>query len=108
MLNARFSMVDQGSDGGLRNVGFRGAGFLPQTSRYAGLAAIVLVIGLWQLAGSLSLFNPVFLPTPLSILRALIQLALSGALWQHLAYSILRIGSGWLLGTAAGIIIGFA
>ena len=98
----------QAGDGDLRNVGFRGAGFLPQTSRYAGLAAIAVVIGLWQLAGSLSLVNPVFLPTPVSILRAMIQLALSGALWQHLAYSILRIGTGWLLGTAAGIAVGFS
>jgi NitT/TauT family transport system permease protein len=38
----------------------------------------------------------------------MIQLALSGALWQHLAYSVMRIGSGWLLGTAAGIVVGFA
>ena len=98
----------QAGDGDLRNVGFRGAGFLPQTSRYAGLAAIAVVIGLWQLVGSLSLVNPVFLPTPLAILRAMVQLALSGALWQHLTYSVLRIGTGWLLGTAAGIAVGFA
>jgi NitT/TauT family transport system permease protein len=64
---------------GSRKVVFRGAGFSPQTSRYAG----------W-------------------IVRALAQLALSGVLWQHLAYSIMRIGTGWLLGTVAGIAVGFA
>src|SRR3569832_2985647 len=99
MPNARFSMLDRGKDEGrpaqasgddLRKFRFRGAGFLPQTSRYAGLVAIVAVIGLWQLAGNLSLVNPVNQPTPLSVLRALVQLALSGALWQHLAYSVLR------------------
>src|SRR5579863_1281226 len=98
MPNARFSMVDRGNDdaapaqaddGSLRNVRFRGAGFLPQTSGHAGLVAIAVVIGLWQLAGGLSLVNPVFLPTPVSILRATVQLALSGALWQHLTYSVL-------------------
>jgi NitT/TauT family transport system permease protein len=93
---------------GLRKVTFRGAGFSPRTSRYSGWAALVLAIGVWQLAGSLALVNPVFLPTPLAIMRALVQLALSGALWQHLAYSIMRIGTGWLLGTAAGIAVGFA
>ncbi|MFZ0765365.1 ABC transporter permease [Bradyrhizobium sp.] len=92
----------------VRKVAFRGAGFSPQTSRYAGLVALALVIGLWQLAGGLSLVNPIFLPTPLSVLRAMIQLALSGALWQHLAYSVMRIGAGWLLGTVAGIVVGFA
>jgi NitT/TauT family transport system permease protein len=98
----------QMDDGDLRKVAFRGAGFTPKTSRYAGLLSLASVIGLWQLAGSLSLVNPIFLPTPLSILRAMVHLALSGALWQHLAYSILRIGTGWLLGTAAGIVVGFA
>jgi NitT/TauT family transport system permease protein len=110
-------MLDRGSDeaspaqagqDALRDVAFRGAGFVPQTSRYGGLVAIVAVIALWQLAGSLSLVNPVFLPTPLSIVQAMVQLATSGALWQHLAYSVVRIGSGWLLGTAAGIVVGFA
>jgi NitT/TauT family transport system permease protein len=93
---------------GWRKVAFRGAGFSPQTPRYAGWISLLLVIGIWQLAGTLALVNPVFLPTPLAIARATMQLALSGALWQHLAYSTLRIGTGWLLGTVAGIAVGFA
>jgi NitT/TauT family transport system permease protein len=91
-----------------RKVAFRGAGFAPQTSRYAGLLSLLLAIGLWQFLSSLALVNPVFLPSPLSIARATVQLALSGVLWKHLAYSILRIGAGWLLGTLAGTAIGFA
>jgi len=93
---------------GSRKVAFRGAGFSPRTPRYAGWVALAFSIALWQLAGTLSLVNPVFLPPPLAILRALAQLALSGVLWQHLAYSIVRIGTGWLLGTGAGIVVGFA
>jgi NitT/TauT family transport system permease protein len=91
----------------LRRVTFRGAGFIPRASRHAGLLALVLAIGLWQIAGSLSLVNPLFLPTPIAIMRTIYQLALSGALWQHLSYSIMRIGTGWILGTATGIIVGF-
>jgi len=110
-------MLDRGDDAtrpaqddgaGERKVVFRGAGFSPQTSRYAGWIALALAIALWQLAGSLALVNSIFLPTPLAIVRALAQLALSGVLWQHLAYSIMRIGTGWLLGTVAGIAVGFA
>ncbi|CCE03082.1 putative ABC transporter, permease protein [Bradyrhizobium sp. STM 3809] len=87
---------------------FRGGGFTPATSRWAGLLALVAVLGLWQLIGSLALINPLFLPTPLGILRALYRLAESGALWQHLSASLLRILSGWALGTASGIVVGFA
>jgi NitT/TauT family transport system permease protein len=92
----------------LRPVAFRGAGFVPKVGRYAGWIALVLAIGLWQLAGSIGLVNPLFLPTPVAIAGAIYQLAISGALWHHLSYSIMRIGTGWVLGTFAGVIVGFA
>jgi ABC-type nitrate/sulfonate/bicarbonate transport system permease component len=92
----------------VRPVGFRGAGFTPSTNRYAGWAALTIIVALWQLAGTLSLINPLFLPPPLAIGKALYQLAMSGALWQNLAASLLRIGVGWVLGTAGGIVVGFA
>ena len=92
----------------LRPVGFRGAGFAPKVGRYAGWVALVLAIGVWQLAGSAGLVNPLFLPTPVAVARAIYQLALSGALWHHLSWSIMRIGTGWILGTVAGVIVGFA
>jgi NitT/TauT family transport system permease protein len=94
--------------GAARPVPFRGAGFTPTTSRHAGWIALAIVLVLWQGAGSLSLVNPLFLPTPVAICRAIAQLALSGALWQHLAYSVMRIGVGWMLGTIAGVAVGFA
>jgi ABC-type nitrate/sulfonate/bicarbonate transport system permease component len=89
-------------------VAFRGGGFSPKAGRYVGWLALVLVIGLWQVAGSAGWINPLFLPAPSAIARAIYQLALSGALWQHLSYSIMRIGAGWILGTLAGVIVGFA
>src|ERR1039458_9856897 len=91
-----------------RPVKFRGAGFAPKAGRYSGWIAPVLAIGLWQLAGSTGWVNPLFLPTPVAIVRAIYQLAISGALWHHLSYSIMRIGTGWILGTIAGVITGFA
>ncbi len=90
-----------------RPVAFRGAGFTPSAGRYSGWIALALVIALWQLAGSAGWVNPLFLPAPSAIAVAIYKLALSGALWQHLSWSIMRIGSGWILGTAAGVIVGF-
>ncbi len=94
-------------DAGRRPVAFRGAGFSPKAGRYSGWIALLLAVGLWQAAGSAGIVNPLFLPTPVATLRAIWQLALSGALWQHLSHSIVRIGTGWILGTVAGIIVGF-
>ena len=91
-----------------RPVKFRGAGFTPRAGRCSGWIALVLVIGLWQLAGSAGWVNPLFLPAPSAIAVAIYKLALSGALWHHLSYSIMRIGTGWIVGTMAGVIVGFA
>jgi len=103
---AASSQADTGTE--TRPVAFRGAGFTPRAGRYSGWIALVLVIGLWQLAGSAGWVNPLFLPPPTAIARAIWQLAISGALWHHLSFSIMRIGTGWILGTIAGVIVGFA
>jgi ABC-type nitrate/sulfonate/bicarbonate transport system permease component len=97
-----------GLNSGSRPVGFRGAGFAPKAGRYSGWIALVLVIGLWQLAGSAGWVNALFLPTPVAIARAIWQLAISGALWHHVSVSAMRIGTGWILGTVAGVVVGFA
>ena len=91
-----------------RPVTFRGAGFAPRAGRYSGWIALVLVIGLWQLAGSAGWVNPLFLPPPSAIALAIWKLAMSGALWNHVSASVVRIGSGWILGTIAGVVVGFA
>ena len=91
-----------------RPVTFRGAGFAPKAGRYSGWIALVLVIGLWQLAGSAGWVNPLFLPPPSAIALAIWKLAMSGALWNHVSASVVRIGSGWILGTVAGVVVGFA
>lgn len=91
-----------------RPVAFRGAGFAPKAGRYSGWIALVLVLGLWQLAGSAGWVNPLFLPPPSAIALAIWKLALSGALWNHVSASVVRIGAGWILGTMAGVAVGFA
>ena len=91
-----------------RQVTFRGAGFTPIAGRYSGWIALALTIGLWQLAGSTGFVNPLFLPAPSAIAVAIYKLAVSGALWQQVSYSVMRIGAGWILGTIAGVIVGFA
>jgi NitT/TauT family transport system permease protein len=91
-----------------RPVAFRGAGFAPRASRHAGWIAMLVVLAVWQAAGSAGIVNSLFLPSPSAIMRAIWQLAVSGALWQHVSASLMRIGAGWILGTVAGIAVGFA
>src|SRR6201991_775703 len=112
MPSARSCMLDRSAQDTRRDdasekprpVAFRGAGFSPSAGRYSGWIALALVIALWQLAGSAGWVNPLFLPAHSAIAVAIYKLAMSGALWQHVSASIVRIGSGWVLGTVAGVI----
>src|SRR6185295_7803014 len=79
----------------------------PGGGRISGWIALLIVIALWQLAGSAGLVNALFLPAPSAIAVAIYKLAISGALWQHVSASVVRIGLGWLIGTMAGVIVGF-
>lgn len=72
------------------------------------LLAAVLLIGGWELCSLAGVLPALFMPAPHAVLRALLGLAQSGKLFQHLAASLARIVSGWLLGTSAGLLLGFS
>src|SRR3982075_1734588 len=114
MLSARSSMLDRAKTSAPpkaeantepRPVTFRGGGFTPRAGRTSGWIALALVIAFWQLAGSAGWGNSLFLPGPSAIALAIYKLALSGALWQHLSWSVMRVGSGWFLGSIAAVVV---
>jgi NitT/TauT family transport system permease protein len=89
-------------------VRFRGGGFVARPLTAAAWIAFAAALLLWQAVAGLGLVSPVFLPSPLDVLNALWQLAVTGELWRHLQVSLGRIAAGWVLGTLAGIALGFA
>src|SRR5258708_38124452 len=99
MPSARFSMLDRApqqserridATAETRPVKFRGGGFVPSTGRYGGWTAPAAAIAPWQVAGSTSRVNPLFLPAPLAIVRAVYELALSGALCHDRSRCVVR------------------
>lgn len=77
-------------------------------------ATVAALVGLWSLVSSYGLVPPLFLPSPLAVLRALSGLTLTGfvdaTLAQHIAASLSRIfgalGAALILGVPAGLAIG--
>lgn len=94
------------SQSSLMPVRFKAQGFAPASGRLGGWAAAVVLIALWQGASSLRLVNALFLPSPLAVAGTLVGLIGSGELWQHVWASALRIATGWIWGTAAGLTAG--
>ncbi|HXP31574.1 MAG TPA: ABC transporter permease [Stellaceae bacterium] len=91
-----------------REVVFRGGGFAPEARPLYSWVAFIALLAVWQAAISVGWLNPLFLPSPASILTALWRLFASGEIWQHLSASLMRIGLGWLIGTALGLLLGLA
>lgn len=90
-------------------VPFRGGGFAPRTNPWIGLASVLGLLLIWQLAAGLS-FNRLLLPAPTEVGQALVAMARSGELALHVGASLCRLIGGWTigatLGLAAGMLIG--
>ncbi|MCL6604493.1 MAG: ABC transporter permease [Paenibacillus sp.] len=68
------------------------------------IPAFTIVV--WQLAGDYGLISSEFLPTPLSIAEACVNLAVTGELIHHLGVSMGRAGVGFLIGAVLGLLLG--
>lgn len=66
--------------------------------------AIFIWILIWQVVG-IFVDNEIFLATPLTVLLKIIDLSQNWDFWTSILFSFSRIVSGFLIGSAAGIII---
>ena len=88
-------------------VRLRGGGFSPRLRPgWAWLTALV-VVSMWQAASGFGWVNELMLPSPARVSSAFMDLFREGEIWRHLAASLQRIVGGWVVGTAAGLILGF-
>jgi sulfonate transport system permease protein len=78
---------------------FTGAGLL-------GLLLPVAAALIYEAVAQFGLVSTRLVPPPSSVLAALWDLALKGELWVHAKATLLRVGLGFLFGTAAATIIG--
>jgi ABC-type nitrate/sulfonate/bicarbonate transport system permease component len=76
------------------------------------LGAIAAFLALWSiLSGAvvvLKLFNPIFLPGPWLVLGNVLDMAVRGSLWIHLAATLERVALGFGAGAALGVGLGLA
>ena len=69
------------------------------------LAVAVFWLALWQLAAA-AVGKELLLPGPMTVLKKLIELAVTGAFWRTLGRSILRVLTGILAGAILGMLAG--
>lgn len=77
----------------------------PLTRQLVGLAVLLIV---WQSAANAGWLNPLYMPSPLKIWAALVQLFGSGLIWPHLFATFAAALGGLFLGVIVGVILGAA
>ena len=90
-----------------RPVRFRARGFVVSRQPGASLAAFAILILLWEVSVRSGWVSDLFLPSPSEVATSLWGLIADGTLWKNLKASLFRLGVGWVLGTLAGIAMGF-
>jgi ABC-type nitrate/sulfonate/bicarbonate transport system permease component len=74
--------------------------FIGSCSSVAGLLVI------WELLSATGEVSPLFLPSPVSVVKAMWSMAVSGTLGPDLGISLVRVVAGFAIGSAVGICVG--
>jgi len=93
---------------GTHPVPFRGGGFVAARRPFAGWGVLAVALALWQGAASAGWIDPLFLPAPYDVGRALWRLIASGQMGAHVAASMKRLLAGLALGASLGVVVGVA
>jgi ABC-type nitrate/sulfonate/bicarbonate transport system permease component len=96
----------------LMDAGLRGARLPRGRALALRLGAVLGFLALWSLLSGavvlLKLFNPIFLPGPWLVLGSVLEMAVRGQLWIHLAATLERVALGFGVGAALGVALGLA
>ena len=68
--------------------------------------AFGVLLALWEAAGWAGMLNPLYMPTPTEIWRALVELFAGGRIWPHIEATFVASLAGLALGIVAGIALG--
>ena len=74
--------------------------------RYVGVFTPLALLALWEFGARLGAIDARFFPAPTTIAAALIEMAVNGELWEHVAVSLVRISVGFMLGVIPGVVLG--
>lgn len=77
-----------------------------------GLWSSLALLGAWSAATALDLVPPLFLPSPLDVIRQFIAVATTGfsnaTLWEHASTSLVRVFVAFLIAAGIGVPLGLA
>lgn len=73
-----------------------------------GLILPVVLVAVWEAAARLGWIESYLLPAPTVVVASIVEMAQEGTLWAHVSITLYRVGAGFLIGTAAALLVGAA
>jgi NitT/TauT family transport system permease protein len=70
------------------------------------LAALAVVLAVWEAAGRADMLNPLYAPSPSRVGAALVDLFSDGRIWPHLEATFSAALGGLALGILVGVVLG--
>lgn len=74
--------------------------------KYRKIISPICVLALWEIIGRFIWVDPFFFPPPSAMLKELYTMIITGEVFPHIAISIFRAFSGYILAAIAGLAIG--
>ena len=71
-----------------------------------GFIVPVVIIALWQIAGSFGLIPVRWFPDPFTVANTIWEFLVTGELWEHIGITSMRVFAGFLIGSTVGTIVG--
>jgi len=81
------------------------------SSRIASIRKFIVftsIILFWEFASRIGWINPFYMPSPLQVVKVIIELFQDGEIWKHLSATFFAAIVGIIGGLAIGIFLGFA
>ena len=81
------------------------------SSRRASIRKFIVftsIILFWEFASRIGWINPFYMPSPLQVVKVIIELFQDGEIWKHLSATFFAAIVGIIGGLAIGIFLGFA
>ncbi|HWA39246.1 MAG TPA: ABC transporter permease [Burkholderiales bacterium] len=77
-----------------------------RSGAFRAVASPLILLLLWEVLVRAGLLDARFFPAPSSVLGELWAMVASGALFKHLAYTLSRVGVGFVLGAIPAVLLG--
>ncbi len=73
----------------------------------APILGVLLIIAVWQMITMLELYPTFIIPTPLSVVQRLIEVARDGRLWLNTWTTVSQMLVGLVIGVSIGVLLGY-